>query len=217
MASSFHSSLMITYDSVVRYWGDNANPDTSGSDILTPRTLSSSRYTGYPISVAAGSVGASTHQLFLHTSGGIYGWGISAGTIDAATTGVTSTSWVNFRSIPLPAGLSIANVAYIEAAGGGLAIVTTNGAVWIKAGYSAGTGLLYGDGTATGTINTNWHKVKTSATASDTLTGVVRFSMSPRACMALTASGNVYVWGENVFTGSYKRENAPFNFLKQSV
>lgn len=202
MASSFHSSLMITYDSVVRYWGDNANPDTSGIDILSPRTLASSRYTGYPISVAAGSVGSSTHQLFLHTSGGLYGWGVSAGTIDAATTGVNTAAWVSFRSIPLPAGLAIANVAYIEAAGGGLAIVTKNGAVWIKSGYSSGTGLLYGDGTATGTINTNWHKVKTSSAASDTLTGVVRLSMSSRACMALTASGSVYVWGENVFTGS---------------
>jgi alpha-tubulin suppressor-like RCC1 family protein len=199
MASSFHSSVMIDYTGAVVYWGDGADPVTAGTDILSPLVLSG--YTGTPLSVAAGSVGpAENHALFLHTSTNIYGWGYSNKTINNTTTGN-----VNLTTIPLPAGVSIGNVNFIEGAACGLVIVTNTGAVYVKQGGASGgtyTSLIYGDGSTGSTMDGSWHRVKKSALASDTLTGVTRISCAPRGIMALTASGNIYVWGENVFLGN---------------
>jgi alpha-tubulin suppressor-like RCC1 family protein len=198
MASSFHSSVMIDYTGAVVYWGDGADPVTAGTDILSPLVLTG--YTGTPLSVAAGSVGASEqHALFLHTTTNIYGWGYSNKTINN-----TATGNVTLSPITLPAGVSISNVNFIEGSACGLVIVTNSGAVYVKQGGATGgtyTALVYGDGSTGSTMDVSWHRVKKSALASDTLTGVTRISCAPRGMMALTASGNIYVWGENVLIG----------------
>jgi alpha-tubulin suppressor-like RCC1 family protein len=198
MASSFHSSIIITSGDSVRYWGQAAGTSGSG-DVLVPATLTG--YSGTPISVAASSVaggpGSNSHQLFLHTSAAVYGWGASNGVILGS-----SNSAQAFREIFIP--VPIAQVSFIESSSGGLALVTNTGAVWVRqrglATGSAATPLVYGDSTTT--LDTNWHKVRIGTTAADTLTGVVSLSFGGRALMALTGSGTVYVWGDKVFRGN---------------
>ena len=196
MASSFHSSIVIDYNDIVTYWGDAANQST-GSDQLSPVALTG--YTGSPLSVAAGSTGASNHQLYLHTSTNIYGWGESENTIVSGT----GNSFVSLTTISLPSGVSISDVNYIEAAGGGLCLVTNTGTAYVRKGNAAGgSGRIYGDGSTTldAAGSTVWHQVLTAAATP--LTGIDRISMSQNAMMASTAGGNVYVWGENTYLGT---------------
>lgn len=198
MASSFHSSVIITYDSTVTYWGDGAGPTvaTVGTDILTPQVLTG--YTGKPRSVAAGSIGAAEqHALYLHTTTNIYGWGYSSNTIVDGTAGN-----VVLTTIALPASLTIDSVSFIEGSTCGLAIVTNGGTVWVRKGNSSSaSGRIYGDGSTTidASGSATWHQVKTAAATP--ITGVTRIAMSGQAMMAMTASGIVYVWGDKTFNG----------------
>lgn len=151
--------------------------------------------------MAAGSIGASNaHQLFLHSSAGIYGWGVSNNIFDVSS----GTGMYGVTNIPLPSGLSISDVSYIEAAGGGLCLVTTTGTIWVMKGINAtSTGYrIYGDGSSAMDASgaTTWHNVMTAAATP--LTGVTRVSMSGRAMMALTSSGDMYAWGNNIFLGN---------------
>lgn len=194
MASSFHSSILITHDSLVRYWGDAASVTlTAGAATNVPSPLTLTLYTGIPLSVAGGSTAAGDHQLYLQTTTNIYGWGNSNNTIVGGTAGD-----VAFTTISLPGTVTISQVSFIEAAGGALALVTTSGNVWVKnGGTGGGSPLIYGDGSTT--FNTSWHQVETSAGVN--LSGVTRLSMSARGMMALTGSGQLYTWGDQVLLG----------------
>lgn len=210
IASSFHSSVMIDYNGDVRYWGQGANA-TSGADVLAPVTLPASGYAGTPVTVAAGSVSSSgSHQLFLLTTQGLYGWGRSIGTITAAT-GTVAISQI---ALPLQAltgtvNLLASDIAFITASGGTLVIVTrigntgrTNGEVYVKRGAATGggTAAIYGDGTSA--YNTAWHKVTTTASGNPALTEVTKLSVAQKGAMVLRQNGEVYVWGEMVFSGN---------------
>jgi len=212
IASSFHSSIMIDYLGRVRYWGDAANPSGTGN-VTSPATLSTSLYSGTPVTVAAGSTGASSHQLYLLTDAGLYGWGASNGTISPSVTGSTRTDII---SIALPqasltgtVNLTANDISFIWASGGGLAIVTkigntgrTDGEVYIRNGSSGGgsSAYTYGDGTTA--FNTDWHKVTTTASGNPALTKVKKLSYAQKGVMALTDDNKVYAWGERVFLGN---------------
>lgn len=195
MASSYHSSIIIDYTGAVTYWGDNASITTDLVNVTVPTVLATpASYTGTPISVAAGSTSTTIHQLFLHTSTGIYGWGSSENTINAAVPGYQALT-----TIALPAGYTIDSVSFIEASGGGLCFVTKGGRVFVKKGVGAGgSGRIYGDGSTT--LNNVWHQVLTAVATE--LTGVTRVSMSEDAMMAMTVSGTAYVWGNNTQLGN---------------
>ncbi|MET0466652.1 MAG: hypothetical protein ABW007_26065, partial [Chitinophagaceae bacterium] len=211
VASSFHSTVMIDYTGIVKYWGDGANPaaPTGNSYILSPQNLSTALYAGTPVAVAAGSVGAGgnsnyDHQLFLLTTQALYGWGASNATMTGATGKTAITSIALPTSAVATMNLTAANIDFIAASGGGLAIVTkrdgiTHGEVYVKNGNGAGGGSVYtyGDGTTGTTFNTAWHRVQTSAGVN--LTDVARLSYSQKGIMAQTAGGQVYVWGEQVW------------------
>ncbi|HTN17724.1 MAG TPA: Ig-like domain-containing protein [Chitinophagaceae bacterium] len=194
MASSFHSSVIIDYNKVVRCWGDGASPTSAGTHLYSPVTVSG--YTGTPLSVAAGSVDAdASHQLYLHTSDTLYGWGYSNRTINATTAGN-----VTLTRIPLPGGVRTSDVSFIEASTGGLAIITNSGEVYVRKGNTtSGTGRIYGDGSTALDATTIWHQVLTGPGVP--LTGVTRLSFSARALMALTSSNTVYVWGDATYLG----------------
>lgn len=199
MASAFHASVLITNTGSVRYWGQDASQSlTAGvsTNVLSPLTLTG--YTGTPVSVAASSAGVREPSLFLHTTTNIYGWGYSNSTIAGGTGGDIALS-----TIALPTGVTIDQVSFIESSLGGLALITNSGAVYIKQGGNIGsnTALVYGDGTTGTTLDLVWHRVKTGALASDTLTGVVELSYGGRGIMVLTGTGNLYVWGDNVLLG----------------
>lgn len=210
IGSSFHSSVMIDYQGRVRYWGDAANPLGTGN-ITTPATLSTSLYSGNPITVAGGSTSASAHQLYLLTDNGLYGWGTSNGTISPSVTGRTDIISIALPEAALTGTVNLvaSDISFIWASGGGLAIVTkigntgrTNGEVYIRNGAASGgsSAQTYGDGSTA--FNTAWHKVTTSASGNPTLTKVKKLSYAQKAVMALTDDNKVYVWGERVFLGN---------------
>ena len=138
VASSFHSTLMIDHEGKVLVWGDGAmwNWTSGNTFILTPSELPTSSFLGTPRAVAAGSVGGGsattfTHQMFLLTTQALYGWGQNnGGTINHND--VISSSYASIRTLTLPqitiGGVSQAmqasDIAFIEASGGGIAIVT---------------------------------------------------------------------------------------------
>ena len=222
VASSFHSTVMIDYKGDVMYWGDGASAtDATNSNVLIPTRLSG--FTGTPVAVAGGSLGAlNTHQLFLLTTTNLYGWGYSNGTIST-----TSTGNIALTSIPLPAGVTAANIAALEAGGGGLAIVTSTGSVYIRQGAKylgpnnstyirSYTNAIYGRGgtifttnsssTSTNTNNTSmdtysgWQQVLTAANTP--LTNIAKVSLSQLGAMALSKDGKVYTWGSQVSRGN---------------
>lgn len=197
MASSFHTSIMIDYTGAVRFWGEAAAQNGSGANVLSPLTLTG--YTGTPKSVAASSATTNQHTHFLHTTDGVFGWGYSNRTLRGATPGMRG-----LMLMALPTGVSASQISFIESSLGGLALVTNSGAVYIKQGGNDGsnTALVYGDGTTGSSFDTLWHKVRTSSAMSDTLTGVVELSYGGRGLMVITSAGNVYVWGDNVWTGA---------------
>ena len=192
VASSFHSTAIIDSANTVRYWGDGVNQTGSGANVPFPLTLTG--YTGTPVALAASSVGANAqHQHFLLTTTNLYGWAYSANTIVNGTAGNTALT-----TIALPAGVTAATSSFIEASNGGLALVTTTGEVWIK----AGTGSLcspdvYGDGSTA--LDVAWHHVTTAPGVF--LTGVTRLSFGGTAVMAMTLSGQVYIWGTRTYLG----------------
>ena len=191
VGSSFHSSLIIDSANIVRYWGDEMSADGLAGDVLSPLTLTG--YTGTPVAVAAGSNSTTDHQHYLLTTTGLYGWGYSTNTIISGTAGD-----VALTNMVLPTGITASMISFIEAANGGIAIVTTSGDVWVKAGTgSICSPAVYGD--ATGTLNNNWHHVTTAPGVF--LTGVERLSFSGTAAMALTTSGQVYIWGTRTYLG----------------
>jgi len=234
VASSFHSTLMIDHEGKVLVWGDGAmwNWTSGNTFILTPSELPASSFLGTPRAVAAGSVGGGsattfTHQMFLLTTQALYGWGQNnGGTINHND--VTSSSYASIRTLTLPqitiGGMSQAmqasDIAFIEASGGGIAIVTklssensgrTNGEVYIRNGGNAafgselgggGSKWIYGDGQSANmtTMDAVWHQVRINT--STPLTNVARLSYAPKALMALTINNEVYVWGERVRLGN---------------
>ncbi|MFA6151805.1 MAG: T9SS type A sorting domain-containing protein [Chitinophagaceae bacterium] len=197
IASSYHSTIMIDYNNKVLYWGQEANPVTF-ADVLKPDTLTG--YAGTPLSVAAGSVTTDNNVLFLHTTSGIWGWGENNNTISFG--GVVGN--IGFTKLTLPTGVDSTNINFIEGSNCGLALVTKNGAVYIKQGNGGGglSALIYGDGTTGTSFDGAWHKVRKSASLGDTLTGVTMLSFASRGLMALTSGGDVYVWGNLVYDGT---------------
>ncbi|MDA3616812.1 hypothetical protein [Polluticaenibacter yanchengensis] len=206
IASSSLGTTLLDNHSSVFAWGANAHPYTAGADVPLYGSIPSDYLTGIPVGLAAGTVvtsGTQNSQFWLHSTGGIYGWGYSANTIVDATAGQ-----VAITQLALPSGVAITDVSFIRAAKGGIALVTNSGAVWIKGGTASSiNGNVYGDGTTT--INSAWHQVKTNASTS--LTGVVELSFAGTSAMALTSTGIVYAWGTNVYTGTSSPLSAAAN------
>jgi alpha-tubulin suppressor-like RCC1 family protein len=204
VASSFHSSLMIDYNNVVRYWGETSNP-TTGLTTATPTAIPASQYTGTPVMVAASSVGTggNGHQMYLLTSDSLYGWGSITG----------SVVFTPFTTISLPATkngsafqVKASDIEFITNSGGGLALVlkmngVTNGEVYVRnpSGTGGGSASTYGDGTTT-TFDNNWHQVRTNPTTF--LNSISKLSHSQKAMMAIGASNTIYTWGMRVWVNS---------------
>lgn len=217
VASSFHSTIMIDHTGAVKYWGQNGDPNTAPADALTPGTLAG--FDGTPVAVAAGSRGSggNNHQLYLLTTTKLYGWGHSGKTI---VSGTDAPVVLTDMTGDLPSGVGgVGNISFIEASGGGLALVTTisggvGGEVWVKNGTSSGGAVseIYGDGTSG--IDQTWHRVERAGT-NNPLTGVRKLSFSQRGLMALTNTNQIYVWGSQVMQGI--TGNAPADFSKATL
>lgn len=192
LASSVNGTVVINGQPALSYWGQGSSSADAGVNVPLPLTLY--EYTGSPLGVAASGVSTSNGtQMWILSTTGLWGWGYSANTINAA---VGNTS---LTKMALPTGVTIGNVAFIRSSKGGLALVTTSGAVWMKAGAgSSCDASVYGD--ASSALDNNWHQVTTAA--STPLTGVTELSFTGTAAMAITSSGTVYVWGLNTLRGN---------------
>ena len=198
VACANHATTLINDFPSFTYWGEATSSYlTPGLNELDPQNLF--EYNGTPRGVAAGSVGAvleaANTQMWALTDEGLWGWGYSANTIVNATLGnVVNTS------VALPGGVTAAQVSFIRASRGGVALVTTTGEVWVKAGAGSNCSFnVYGDGS--GALNTAWHQVTTSAAGNPVLTGVTDLSFGGTVALAVTPAGT-YVWGDNTFLGN---------------
>ena len=195
LQSGFHSTIATLPDDSFLCWG-NLTAATGAANNLTPVALAPANgynYTGVPLYASLGTNSAGTGQFFLMSSTGLYAWGTEGACINNALT--TSTA---FQSIPMPAGLLPSQVADMKASFNSLALVTTNGEVWV-----CSTALnLYGVGATAPTIATNfWAEVTTNASGNPFLTGVTQLSVTPRAMMAYTSAGTWYTWGTLAYLG----------------
>jgi len=210
IASCYHSTIMLTPEDSVKYWGHFAHPDTSttlatGRAVLRPHTLNPSYYSGTPVAVAA----CGNDQLFLLTTGALYGWGKHYGIL----TPLSGSEYANIQQMPLPdsaltgtVDLDASDIATIEACYGAIILVTeinnpgrTNGEVYVKGnlGDSYSAYRIYGDGIEYS--NADWHKVTIEAPGMPALNHVIRVSGGVVAAMALTDDGSVYAWGDNIY------------------
>lgn len=195
-ASSNHAMLLINGQPNVTYWGESASSAVAGGHVTEPTFLY--EYNGIPRGVAAGATSdavSQSTQMWILTTEGIWGWGISANTIRNSISNAVGMTYLE-----LPIGINAEDINFIRSSRGGIAIVTNDGEVYIKAGSGSACHVsVYGDGS--GSLNSNWHQVTTDATGNPSLTGVVELSFGGTCAMAITDSGQVYVWGLNTFLG----------------
>lgn len=192
VASSVNGTVVINGQPALSYWGQGSSSADAGVNVPLPLTLY--EYTGVPLGVAASGVSTTNGtQMWILSNAGLWGWGYSANTINAA---VGNTS---LTKMALPTGVTISDVAFIRSSKGGLALVTNAGNVWIKAGAgSSCAASVYGDGSSV--LDNSWHQVTTASATN--LSGVIELSFTGTAAMAITGSGSVYVWGVNTLLGN---------------
>jgi large repetitive protein len=187
--SGYHSTIVTTPTGQFLCWGVATAANGTGNN-LSPVAVTPANgynYTGTPKLVAMGTDGASSPQTFLLTTTNLYVWGVEDSSIPTELT--TSNA---FQSIPLPTGVTPADIKDMVASFNALALITNSGEVWVNADVVD----MYGVGATGPTIATNfWAKVTTSAAGNPFLTGVSQIRVTPYAFMAYTTTGAWYTWG----------------------
>ncbi len=196
-ASSNHGMLLINGQPNVNYWGESSSSAVPGEHFTEPTLLY--EYNGNPRGVAASATSDAVNQssqMWILTTEGVWGWGRSANTIRNSI-----ATEVGMTYLELPLGVNGGDISFIRSSRGGIAIVTNNGEVYIKAGSGSACHVsVYGDASAS--LNSNWHQVTTSASGFPVLTNVKELSFGGTSAMAITGTGEVYVWGQNTFLGN---------------
>lgn len=207
VVSGYHQSIALKNDSTFAVWGQDLNNAGTG-DLLTPVNITVANFpalTGTPLKASIGGAGGSgKEQAVLLTSTGLFAWGTEGYVVANSLTSNTAFQKIGTptggdASTKLPAGVAPADVIQMTASYQTLILLTTGGYVWILTQSSAN---IQGNG-ATAASST-WHQVKKDA--STILSGVtaVRGQVSNStygAIMALTSTGQVYTWGNNVYLG----------------
>jgi len=207
VVSGYHQSIALKNDGTFAVWGQALNNAGTG-DLLTPVNITVANFpalTGTPLKASIGGQGGSgKEQAILLTSTGLFAWGTEGYVVaNSLTSNATfqkiGTPTGGDVSTKLPTGVNPADVIQMTASYQTLVLLTTGGYVWILTQTSAN---LQGNGATAAT--TTWHQVKKDA--STVLSGVtaVRGQVSNStygAIMALTSTGQVYTWGNNVYLG----------------
>lgn len=207
LSSSFHqTAAQLADDRGWAGWGQQMGGD---SNVAPPRSIMGSTAVGSgtigaafpsvkPLLVSTASNTTNHQTVALGNDGKFYAWGVQ-GTLlpESYTTGVA----VQGTDLELPAGVAAGDVEMLFASYQFLSIVA-NGHVWVLTRSAASD--LHGDGGSTSTDN-GWHKVKTDASTDLENVIAVRGQTSRDgigAVMALTADGDVYTWGSNIYDGN---------------
>ena len=209
IVSGYHVTIALRQDDSFSVWGQ-ASDNTGAGNLLAPITMNVANYpalTGLPLKATiGGSGGGGNDQLILLTSTGLFAWGSEGFVLDNTLTTSAVFQKINGALITganattaLPSGLTPDSIAMMHATYKTLTLVTTSGAAWVLTTMSAN---LQGDNSALSA--TTWHRVKINATTF--LTGVTQMrgevsSATSNSLMAVTSTGQVYVWGSNVYLG----------------
>jgi alpha-tubulin suppressor-like RCC1 family protein len=207
IVSGYHSSIALKATGTFGCWGQAIKSDGT-SDALTPEDINSTNYTALgsatPLKAAIGGAGGGgKDQYILLTTDGLYAWGAKGNVLSTSLLNVTAFTKIGTptggdATTKLPTGVNPSDVAMLFATYQTLALLTNGGNVYIITQTSAN---LQGDGSSTVSATT-WHKVKTDATHDLTNVTAIRGQVSNgtyNAFMALTSSGQVYVWGSSVY------------------
>ena len=193
IVANFHGAFYRAADGGWFVGGDNAAPSGTSANttplLVTP--ANGYNYTGTLIDVAAGG----QNQYAIATTDGIWVWGTEDEL--AHTTLTTSAA---FQKLTLPAGMNPAQIKFLSASDSGMAVVMSDGTVWV--GVSGrGTGYAQGNG-ATTSITPTFVKVLTAANTP--LTGITQLEYLAAGGFAYNeTTKKFYTWGTN----SYKGDN----------
>lgn len=209
MIGLYHSTLIKEANGTVKVWGASSASNGSNHN-LAPVAVTPGNgynYQGSILKMTGGSSGGINAQFAILTTAGLYVWGAEGLLINDDLT--TNTAFHKFQNIGtynqtgtsafgLPKGVNPADVKMMFGTYQALAIVTCTGEAWVLA-YDAP---MFGDGAPLGNNNQNrlvWHRVSTDTAP---LTNVVAVRGTGPSLMALTSSGEVYVWGSTTYLGN---------------
>ena len=205
--SGYHSSIALDTNGHYLVWGqDIANNGTS--DVLAPQALNSTNYSALTSAVLKATIGGDggggNDQFIALTSGGLYAWGTQGYVFSKTLTTGTTLAHVGTitggdATTSLPTGVAASSVTMMFATDSTLALVTSDGSVWV---ITQGAASMQGDNSALSA--TTWHKVKINSTTYLSNVTAVRGQYSNRsngALMALTSTGQVYTWGPGIYKG----------------
>lgn len=216
--SSFHSTLVRTYDGSFLIWGEgvasNGQQNASGALIVPTAVTPANGYTyganNKILKAALGSATVNQVQAIILTQNGLYTWGYEGGVVhgdltsssafQAIASGAGNNSIVNGNQWDLPGTIQPQQVKMIFATKATLALVTCDGQAWV---LSQNQTIRHGASAANAARN--WVQV---STASGTpLNNVVALRGVDRAMIALTYDTNtqtqeLYTWGQATRTGT---------------
>lgn len=208
MVSVFHSTIVRESSGLVKVWGQGIAQNGSGTNgnVAPPQELNGTNYgtgtnqlSGTILKFAGGS-NTNSQQFAVLTTNGLYVWGDSTVMIPNVANvanGQFRKVTVNSKADGLPTGVSPDDVKMMFGTRGALAIVTCTGAAYVL----SANGNLYSDGAAdTNANDLLWHRVSTAANTP--LTNVVAVRGTYQALMALTATGEIYTWGNGTRLGN---------------
>ena len=197
--STFHSTAVLTSPGVFRVWGENMAPNGTAAQ-TSPLEINSTNFTALgsaiPLKLSLGSQYVNTVQGILLATDGLYAWGVRGAVLSTSLTTSNAFQKLNFgfNNTGLPNGVNPGDVKMMFVTGQTIAITTCSGNVYVLSQNA----LLRGNG-STGNATT-WSLVTTST--GSTLSDVVATRGSFGTLIALTRSGQVYVWGDSVFLGN---------------
>lgn len=209
--SGYHSSIALKDDGTYSVWGSSMSK-TGASDVTVPQDINSTNYpalTGTILKAALGgsTAGATKDQGILLTSDGLWAWGI-LNSVVKNTIGTTAafkkvTPPTGANSFGLPVGVNPGDVANLFATYQSLVIRTAAGDVWMLT--QASLALEANGGSAASAGSSAWKQIKINSSTNLTNVTAVRGQVSSQtnnAFMALTATGQVYTWGNSTYLGN---------------
>ncbi|WP_131724301.1 hypothetical protein [Chryseobacterium indologenes] len=210
VVSTFHSTMIRdASNGAVMVWGENMANNGSTS-LLSPTEVNSTNYpalTGDILKFTGGSSSQSNAQRVVLTTDGLFAWGAQGYLISTGLTSSTTFQKIGIgtygvnggapKADGLPDGVAPENVKMLFGSYKTLALTTCSGDVWVLAQNSS----QYADGVAWSSTNEQlWHRVHINA--STTLDNVVAIrGNGSQTLMALTATGQVYTWGQSTWLG----------------
>ncbi|WP_312994687.1 hypothetical protein [Chryseobacterium flavum] len=210
VVSTFHSTMIRDASTgALMVWGENMANNGSTS-VLSPIEVNNTNYpalTGDILKFAGGSSSQSYVQRVVLTTDGLFAWGTQGYLISTALTTSAAFQKVSIGTYGvnggapkvdgLPDGVAPGDVKMLFGSYKTLALTTCSGDVWVLAQNSS----QYADGVAwSSTTERLWHRVHINA--STTLDNVVAIrGNGSRTLMALTATGEVYTWGQMTWLG----------------